>query len=292
MMHDVAERFSFARCARCGLVYLDPRVSPAELGRYYTAAYLPYRGPDAWGRWKPLVESGLRKTDRARVARVRRHARIGPQTRVLDVGCGHPTFLEALGRVVPCTRVGIDFSGEGWREDPGRWSGIELIEGDPRVADLPSEPGFDVVTMWHYLEHDYAPHETLERLRGLVSGEARLFIEVPDHASWSQERYTQHWAGYHTPRHTALWDSDTMRVLLERSGWEVESIEQTGTLDPWVLVWMSRQERAGIDWTESMESRFPAFVLGRALLWPAMRLQERLRGRRGDGLLTAVARPG
>ena len=45
---------------------------PAALGRYYTAHYLPYRGPDAWGRWRGLVASSLRATDRARVDRVRK----------------------------------------------------------------------------------------------------------------------------------------------------------------------------------------------------------------------------
>lgn len=296
-MHAAAERFSFARCTACGLVYLDPRVPAASLGHYYTAAYLPYRGPDAWGRWKPFVRAGLRRTDRARVARVRRHISVGPDTRVLDVGCGHPTFLEALGREAPCARVGIDFSDEGWREDRVRWAGIDLIEGgltDAAVVESPafSDAPFDVVTMWHYLEHDYDPHETLKRVHDVSAPGARLFIEVPDHSSWSQMRYREHWAGYHTPRHTALWDPDTMRVLLERSGWAVESIERTGTLDPWVLVWMSRQERAGIDWAQSMEPRFPAFLFGRVVMWPALRLRERLRGRGGDGLLTAVARPG
>ena len=77
-------------------------------------------------------------------------------------------------------------------------------------------------------------------------------FEVPDHDAWSRRRYGAHWAGYHTPRHTALWDRRTMRVLLERAGWRVDSIEPSGTLDPWTLVWMSRMERKGIDWSASM----------------------------------------
>ncbi|NNF37305.1 MAG: class I SAM-dependent methyltransferase [Gemmatimonadetes bacterium] len=313
------ERFSFVRCAACGLVYLDPRVPGPRLSRYYPADYLPYRGPEAWGRWRGLVAAGLRATDRRRVARVRRylrerdpsgrnprdsgsdgrHLREGGPARVLDVGCGRPTFLEALVRRSGCSGVGTDFSDEGWRDDPQRWAGLELHHGD--LAELagalgadppPSLRGlFDVVTMWHYLEHDYSPRDTLSRVRDLSGPETRLIIEVPDHGAWSRRRYGEYWAGYHTPRHTAIWDCSTMRLLLERSGWEVESIDTSGTLDPWVLVWMSRQERARRDWSQSMESRFPGFMLGRLFVWPALALGARLRGRGGDGFLTAIARP-
>jgi hypothetical protein len=309
MMHGGAERFTFARCDACGLVFLDPRVSVDALARYYTESYLPYRGPDAWGRWRGFVAAGLRATDQKRVARVRQHVRLGASTRILDVGCGRPTFLEALGREAACTRVGTDFSDKGWAGDLARWSDLELHRGE--LAELieppasaratPSDPPpptaaplsgpFDVVTMWHYLEHDDAPGATLARVRALSSPETRLIIEVPDLGSWSQRRYREHWAGYHTPRHTAIWDRDTMRLLLERSGWAVESIEPVGTLDPWVLVWMSRQERAGIDWSASMESRFAGFMLGRLFAWPLLALQARARGRGGNGFLTAVARP-
>jgi SAM-dependent methyltransferase len=289
MMHASGERFRFSRCRACGLVYLDPRVPSADLGRYYGEAYLPYRGPAAWGRWRGLVAGGLRATDRRRVARVRALRPIDAGTRVLDVGCGHPTFLESLRARSGCRAVGVDFSDEGWRAEPARWAGLELHEGD--LADVGLDGPFDVVTMWHYLEHDYAPAETLRRVRALAAPGAHLVIEVPDHDSWSRRRYGVHWAGYHTPRHTALWNRATMRVVLERSGWRVDVIEPAGTLDPWTLVWMSRGERRGIDWSGSMEPHFAGYVAGRAVVWPVLSRLERARGRGGDGFLTAVARP-
>jgi hypothetical protein len=237
------------------------------------------------------VAAGLRATDRKRVARVRQHSRLDASTRVLDVGCGRPTFLEAVGRAAACDRVGMDFSDEGWRDDPARWADLPLHRGEPSELTSRLAGPFGVITMWHYLEHDYAPGDTLARLLRLSTPETRLIIEVPDHGAWSRRRYGDDWAGYHTPRHTALWDRDAMRVLLDRSGWVVESIEPHGTLDPWVLVWMSRQERARLDWSKSMESRFVSFMLGRIFAWPLLALQARVRGQGGNGFLTAVARP-
>ena len=62
-MHPTDEVFTFVRCLGCDLVYLAPRVPAAELGRYYTDAYLPYRGARAWGPFAPLVALGLAAQD-------------------------------------------------------------------------------------------------------------------------------------------------------------------------------------------------------------------------------------
>lgn len=286
-MHPEPEPFTFARCASCDLVYLDPRVPAADLGRYYTDAYLPYRGARAWGRFAPLVEKGFRDTDRARVETVLRHASVAAGTPVLDVGCGKPTFLEALVARTGCRGMGSDFSDAGWSRESERWAGLELHTGELDDVELEVRPR--VVTMWHYLEHDYQPRETLLHLADRVDtsgpGGATLIIEVPDHDSWTRRRHGPGWAGYHVPRHASLFTKDTLRGLLERTGWSVVRVAQTGTMDPYILHWMSRMEQRGVDWSGDFARRFPGFVLGRAL-W-ALRHGFR---RRGLGILTAVAR--
>lgn len=288
MMHASDETFSFQRCEDCGAVYLSPRVPAAQLGGWYPPSYLPWRGPKAWGRFAPLVAAGLRATDRRRVRRVLRHGAIGPRSRVLDVGCGRPTFLRALVDRTGCRAIGADVSDEGWKGDAELAQGLDLHTAE--LGDLTVADPVDLVTMWHYLEHDYTPRDTLRTVRSLARPGARLVVEVPDHGSWSRRRYGDGWAGYHTPRHTVLWDAPSLTRALHDAGWEVEAVEQTGSLDAWTLAWMSRQERRGIDWTASMERHFAGFLAGRMVLWPLMRGWERLRGRRGTGLLTAVAR--
>lgn len=288
MMDEGDETFTFVECLGCEAVYLSPRVPAAELGRYYPPSYLPWRGPEGWGRYRGLVAAGLRGTDRRRVRRVQRHCAVGPATRVLDVGCGNPTFLRALADASGCVAVGTDVSDEGWRALGSRYRDLELRTGD--LAQMQFSEPFDLLTMWHYLEHDYAPIQTLQRVRELARPGGCLVIEVPDHGSWSRRRYGAEWAGYHTPRHTVLWTRETLRGVLERSGWIVDTVEQTGTLDPWTLAWMSRGERKGIDWAGSMEPHFPGFLFGRVVLWPLIRSWEWARGHRGAGLLTAVAR--
>jgi SAM-dependent methyltransferase len=296
MMHPAdGPDFTFVRCGACGLVRLDPRVPAAELGAYYGDDYLPYRGPAAWGRWGPLVARDLAATDAARVETLRRFVDVARDTVVWDVGCGKPTFLEALVRATGCRGIGSDFSDGGWRgEAEGRYRALELHAAEVHPSAAGAAPltladfdgPVDAVTMWHYLEHEYRPRETLERVAELARPGATLVVEVPDHDSWTRRRWGAHWAGYHTPRHTALYTPHTLAVLLEASGWDVVHQESRGTLDAYPLHWMSRMERRGIDWRSSMEPRFPGFVVGML----AFRARHLVRRGRGLGIQTAVAR--
>ena len=56
-----------------------------------------------------------------------------------------------------------------------------------------------------------------------------------------------------------------MKRLLESSGWSVIDQYTYGTLDPYTLDWMSRMEQKSIDWTDSMESHFVSYVLGKMM---------------------------
>ncbi|TVR66911.1 MAG: class I SAM-dependent methyltransferase [Spirochaetaceae bacterium] len=275
-------RYTFVRCSHCGLTYLNPPVPPQELGRFYPDYYLPYRGPSAWGRYAPLAARGQALTDRKRVRRVGGllgkgvSPGTGPLTtanpRILDVGCGHPTFLRRLvDRYPEVDATGIDFVDSGWREKPDAWQGITLVQSDP--VDFTSRQPFDLITMWHYLEHDYHPIETLRRLRTMAHKNTRLLVEVPDLESLSRRWYGPFWEGWHAPRHTVIYSGSTLRETLRRSGWEVVNRTTRGTLDTFALWWMSSMERRGIDWTASMESRFLPFMAGRVLTAPLFALE-------------------
>jgi hypothetical protein len=152
-----------------------------------------------------------------------------------------------------------------------RWKGLSLHEGELDVV-APLAP-FDVITMWHALEHDYAPLDTLRRLREVARPGGGILIEVPNFDSLTRRLHGEQWAGLHTPRHTALYTPVTLGAMLERAGWRVARQDQWGTLDPYVLYWLGRQERAGRRLDGSLEQAFPAFMLGKALTLPVALLQ-------------------
>jgi SAM-dependent methyltransferase len=284
-MHGDSEMFTFVLCGSCGLVMLNPRLPQEELAPFYQEYYLPFRGPSAWGRYAYLVQMNLARTDRRRLGLAIKAAGLKPESRVLDIGCGKPSFLKLLYRRTGAYARGVDFSDEGWRSRPEDYSGLDLEVNT--IDRISTDRPFDLITMWHYLEHDYHPRRTLTHLHRLAKKDTTLIIEVPDYDSWTRKVQGSCWEGYHTPRHTAVYTPATIRELLIRSGWEVVQLKRYGTLDSYPLFWMGWKEKMGIDWSGSMEKEFPGFMAGMFLAAPLFLLKRWL----PSGIMTLAARP-
>ena len=286
MMHQNSPtKYNFDRCKDCGLVFLNPRMDETELGQFYTASYLPYRVEEAWGKYASFVKKDQEQIDKARVQRLIKHSRLSAQSRILDIGCGKPTFLSSLRKSTEANLIGLDFSDEGWKNDTDSYRNIDLRTGE--IADFSNEKPMDIITMWHYLEHDYQPQQHLKQLLNYSHADTRLIIEVPNFNSYTRKKFGKHWSGYHTPRHTALYSPKNIELMLKNSGWKVDQILTYGTLNPYTLHWMSRMEQKRIDWSTSMEPRFIGYVIGMVLNAPIYLLQKYF----SMGFMTIIARP-
>ncbi len=284
-MHSSKELFNFDQCANCQLVFLNPRVNLDNLKNYYTSHYLPYRGSEAWGKYSRLVEGSQKKLDLKRVKRVKEMCSISPKSLILDVGCGNPSFLKACQQELNCKTMGIDFSDEGWKEQSTLFKGLDLQVAEIKNLSLNLKP--DIITMWHYLEHDYTPLENLTYLKSIAKPSTTLIIEIPNFDSISRKKYNENWAGWHTPRHTSLFSPDNIKLLLDKSGWNVSQLLTFGTLNPYLLFWMSEIEQKGIQWNKNMENEFWDFVIGMLKFMPTKWNEKKL----SLGVMTVIATP-
>ena len=283
-MHSDTSIFYFDQCQECKLVFLNPRVTPDCLYRYYDKHYLPYRGASAWGRYAGIVLNNQLKLDKVRARLAGKYLDLNKETLILDIGCGQPTFLQTCNTIYRCNTLGIDFSDHGWRDTGDRFSAINLKIA--QVKDLDLTVGPDVITMWHYLEHDYDPVFTLSTLRNLAKPDTMLLIEVPNYDSESRKKYGKHWAGYHTPRHTFLFSPQNIKLLLQKTGWQTVHINTSGTLDPYNLYWMSEMEQKGIDWQKDMEPEFWPYVYGMI----GFKFKNLFSRHRSLGIMTVIAK--
>ena len=284
-MHSSKELFNFDQCANCQLVFLNPRVNLDNLKNYYTSHYLPYRGSEAWGKYSKLVEGSQKKLDLKRVKRVKEMCSISPKSLILDVGCGNPSFLKACQQELNCKTLGIDFSDEGWKEQSTLFKGLDLQVAEIKDLSLNLKP--DIITMWHYLEHDYTPLENLTYLKSIAKPSTTLIIEIPNFDSISRKKYNENWSGWHTPRHTSLFSPDNIKLLLDKSGWNVSQLLTYGTLNPYLLFWMSEIEQKGIQWNKNMENEFWDFVIGMLKFMPTKWNEKKL----SLGVMTVIATP-
>ena len=284
-MHHSREIFTFERCDLCQLLMLNPRPTLDILRNYYGDYYLPYRGAAAWGRYRRLVKMDQVRLDTRRIKVLQQFGKLTPKSVVLDIGCGKPTFLQSINMQYGAKGIGVDFSDHGWSGQPSMFPNLDLHLKGPNEVQLDHPPDF--ITMWHYLEHDYFPLQTLRHLAGLSGPNTHLVIEVPNFDSASRKKYGFNWAGWHTPRHTFLFSPQNLSMLLEKSGWSIEKLELSGTLHNYLLYWMSELEQKETDWRGSMEKQFWGFVAGQA----GFLLKSLFDNKASHGLMLLVATP-
>ena len=118
---------------------------------------------------------------------------------LLDVGCGTGNFLRAAKKC-------------GWQiygiEPNEKAREIANMKTDTIVLDALQtetfkEHSFDVISLWHVLEHLPNLHEQLAIFKRLLKPNGILLVAVPNHKSFDALYYKSNWAAYDVPRH--LW---------------------------------------------------------------------------------------
>lgn len=222
-------RFSFVTCDCCGLVYQQRRLTVEHIRPYYDHDYIAHQRRNRWGPLAPLFKAAMGALDRAKLRMVRRHTTLGPSAAVLDVGCGSGAFLDRVRRETGAAVAGVDFVDLSHREE---FAGVAFHHGlfyDQAVG----RDRFDLVTMWHFLEHDYDPLRSLAHAREALKPGGALVVEVPRLDSVSFRLFGDRWPGLQAPQHTALYDRAHLIALIEKAGFEVVEYLPYGAFPPY-----------------------------------------------------------
>ncbi len=259
------ENYVFNICNNCEAVFLTNPVTSEKLDNYYTENYLPYRGSLAWGKYSSFVEKSQKDLDFRRVNFVKKHLKKNDSNlTILDVGCGNPSFLEILQKNSKVSCTGIDFSDSGWKNK--NYPNLELNK--VAIEDYVVDKQFDIITLWHYLEHDYNPNQTVEKLYNCLKKGGKLIIEVPDYKSITAKNQKSHWQGWHSPRHISLFTKKSFDHLFNQDKWQIKNHLRYGTLDAFTLWWLGKMEKKGIDWSGNMSNQFWMLVLLKVITFP------------------------
>lgn len=186
-------------CARCGVATTDPWPTDAELD----AAYAGFYRPDS-GRFAGPGDALLR---RSRGTLARRIDRIAPPGRVLDVGSGEGTLLDALAAA---GRDAVGLERASTRPDV-REAEIEEIEGD-----------WSAIVLWHSLEHLRAPGRALDHAATLLAPGGVLVVALPNAASLQARAFGDRWFALDIPRHLTHAPAAALVERLRAAGLGVE----------------------------------------------------------------------
>ncbi|MDP2175112.1 MAG: class I SAM-dependent methyltransferase [Bacteroidota bacterium] len=265
LMHKVnQEEYRFKKCMDCESVFLENPVPENVLDDYYTDNYLPYKGDEAWGKFKSFVAKSQEQLDTRRMKIVANCIKNKKSFTILDVGCGNPSFLVKVQKELNAECTGIDFSDNGWKDKS--YENLTLIK--TTISDFNPNMKFDIITLWHYLEHDYHLEETVEKLQNFLNTDGQLIIEVPNYKSITAQFQKQFWQGWHSPRHLTLFSKNGFLRLFNQDKWTLVKYCQYGTLDAFTLWWLGKMEKKKCHWAGSMEQEFWPLVFLKIVTFP------------------------
>lgn len=264
--------YRFVTCSRCGLAYQNPRVSLEHIRAFYDDTYIAHRVKRDWGMLTPLFERAMNKLDADKDRIVSRYVDLGPTTEVLDVGCAVGTFLQRLRHRYRARVTGLDF--KDFAAAPSM-EGIEFHCGLFYDASLQPDR-FDLVTMWHFFEHDYDPLRSLDTARRVMKPDGRLVIEVPRLDSRTFQWFKDRWPGLQAPQHTLLFDRDSLLRAVRKSGLEVVEYLPYGAFPAYFYVFTGVAFRLLKGRGLNLDKAIFPYFLGQLMLFPALLFERRL----------------
>jgi len=216
--HDYVsgERFEIVQCRLCGLVRSLLPGSEFDHDRYYDTAYYGDQGrrfPDAI-EW--LVHAFRRH--RARFVQSQ-HPSPG---RILDIGCGRGWMLAELQRrgwACVGTEAARELAAALERRDGIRVRVATDIRGEFPPAS------FDVITIWHVLEHMQAPVATLGEVHRLLRPGGMVVVETPNIDSLQSRLGRGRWFHLDAPRHRYHFSASSLSSIFEKQGFRVTSLD-------------------------------------------------------------------
>jgi len=207
------EEFVVWHCSACSLRFTQDVPDEAHIGPYYKSEEYISHTNTSKGLVNRLYQRVRRVTLRQKVGMV--NAATGKtQGRALDVGCGTGAFLNAL-RAAGWKVLGLEPDADARRMAISDYQ-LEVQEPDRLFSLVPGS--FDLITLWHVLEHVHDLHRYLEQLKTLLAKEGKLVIAVPNYTSGDADTYGRNWAAYDVPRHLYHFSPASMRGLLQQHG--------------------------------------------------------------------------
>jgi len=140
---------------------------------------------------------------------------------LLDVGCGTGDFLQTAQK-------------NNWTV-----SGIEPNEQARKIANKKTnnsvfeieqlskfeENSFDVITLWHVLEHLPNLENQISVFKKLLKPNGTLIIAVPNYKSYDATYYKEFWAAYDVPRHLWHFNKTAISKLVSKEAMQVLKVK-------------------------------------------------------------------
>jgi 2-polyprenyl-3-methyl-5-hydroxy-6-metoxy-1,4-benzoquinol methylase len=209
------EEFQIQQCANCNFLFTNPRPDSESIGKYYQSEnYISHSGKS--NLFGSVYRMARRYALQSKYNLITKYHQ--SRGSILDFGCGTGELLKyfhernwKITGIEPSTIA---------REKASILTGENIY---PSI-DQANQSTYDVITLWHVLEHIHNLNETITSIKEKLKPEGTLFIAVPNPASKDCKHYQENWAGYDVPRHLWHFSRETIQKLLKNHGLKIVEI--------------------------------------------------------------------
>lgn len=210
------ESFTLYKDKEHNMLVTSPRPENENLEKYYESTeYISHT--DSRRSFVDKLYQIVKKYALIRKVKLINRLNNGPGV-LLDIGAGTGDFLKEA--------------------DKGRWD-VKGAEPNDLAKSLAKEKGitllsdtkklpsntFDVITMWHVLEHVPDLIEQINELKRLLKKGGYVIVAVPNYRSYDASYYDSFWAAYDVPRHLWHFSKDAIKTLFEKNEIYLEKIK-------------------------------------------------------------------
>ena len=195
--HSVSkESFELVKDFEYGFLVTTPLPDSSELAKYYeTEEYISHTDTKR-NLFEKVYHVVREYAIKKKVVLINTEQEKGS---LLDIGCGTGDFISAAKKN-GWSVMGIEPNEEARAKANSKTDNTVF---DTSKLESLSADSFDVITLWHVLEHLPNLEEQVHLFKKLLKPNGTLIIAVPNHNSFDANYYNEFWAAWDVPRH--LW---------------------------------------------------------------------------------------
>ena len=251
------ETFPICDCNSCGFRFTNYFPSVDTIGRYYDSPDYISHSDSRKGLINLLYHFFRKQMLKKKVNLVSKYVvpRQKDNIRILDIGSGTGYFLNAA-KERGYTVTGIEKDSNA-RDYAITNFGLD-VKDEQSLWAIENEL-FDVITLWHVLEHIENLNEVVAKINSILKPNGVVIIALPNHDSYDAKKYKDFWAAYDAPRHLWHFTSNTVKKLLGKHQFNIVK-QKNMPLDAFYISMLSEKYRG----SGSLMQYIKGFTVGAA----------------------------